>query len=474
MKKVKLLAALFTLVSPVVSTIPFSAETTVNNEETVVDETTVEVDETTVEVDETETTEDETDESVVEVESAPIVDAPTDVVGVLENVFPDEVVADAIARALNANLTDTVTEGELAGIQSLIVAAILDPTESYFVPAYELTGIQHLTGLESLRLVDTRVTDLSPIENLANLKVLEIKNFETFSVESMIEDYSPIANLVGLEKLAFGAQYGADLRFLTALTNLEVLGISDHAGTLSNTQVIGNLPSLTRLYAAGNGLDEDEVANMIAPNLVYADVSYNSIFDLSAFANVDAVNAREQFGYYIVNQFTKEELASTSSEAYVYTTNPITGIDGQALNLNTGLLGAGVEYDAAKSEIHFVTAIAENDERAFTFVSGDADLLPLPTGNVIPDSVEINDEKVEYRTNNGAEVYGANVAQAFSGTVIYKFKENRDTNDTDDSDSSTDGERLPETGINNYGTIAGSGSLALSALSMLVRKRIRK
>ncbi len=64
----------------------------------------------------------------------------------------------------------------------------------YLLGTYDLSRIEHLTGLESLTLVYNNGDDLSPISKLKNLKGLEI-------IECFFEDYSSILELENLDRL---------------------------------------------------------------------------------------------------------------------------------------------------------------------------------------------------------------------------------------------------------------------------------
>ncbi|MBC1910187.1 bacterial Ig-like domain-containing protein, partial [Listeria innocua] len=96
-------------------------------------------------------------------------------------IFPDAVLAERIRSVLGkSSIDDVVTQAELDTIVILAASGTTD-----------LSGIENLTRLVTLRLDDSSISDVSPLSNLTNLTYLNLYT-------NQISDISPLSNLTNL------------------------------------------------------------------------------------------------------------------------------------------------------------------------------------------------------------------------------------------------------------------------------------
>ena len=209
----------------------------------------------------------------------------------------------------------------LINLKTLVVEPSSVPvdTEDYIGPTIDLSPLQNLTNLTSLRLLyfslddlgplrdltkltdlllaNSSVSDLGPLENLINLEFLYLGNndigeldalskltklSELWLAENTISDLTGLQNLTSLVELNLVANNISDLEPLQDLSQLTELSLdSNNIRDLSELQ---NLPSLTSLSLSGNKI-EDVSPLQNLPNLDSLNLSYNSVSDLSAFRN---------------------------------------------------------------------------------------------------------------------------------------------------------------------------------------------
>lgn len=96
-------------------------------------------------------------------------------------------------------------------------------------------------------------------------------------------DWRSICQLSNLRKLSLVGCSLSSLAGLEALTELEVLDVSDN--DLTSLSPISGLPSLAELYAAGNALTDCSDLSELT-GLVYLDLSSNQLEDLSALTGM--------------------------------------------------------------------------------------------------------------------------------------------------------------------------------------------
>lgn len=160
-----------------------------------------------------------------------------------------------------------------------------------------------LTFIEELEINGTELKDVSPIEQLTNLKILNIsKNKIEFLPKNMgnlqkleeldmgnnkIVDISPLQNLTNLTVLFFHYNKVEDVSALKSLVNLVRLGFADNK--ISDISVIGSLPNLTIFTARINKIATLPKCFSNLKKLNHLDLSYNGISELPLLTGLSSL-----------------------------------------------------------------------------------------------------------------------------------------------------------------------------------------
>ncbi|MBC6316887.1 leucine-rich repeat domain-containing protein [Listeria grandensis] len=148
-------------------------------------------------------------------------------------IFPDSALAEAIAKKLGKQVTDTVTEADLHGIQS--INGVYDLNGKI---VSNLSGVEYLTGASSIKLTDCQISDVSPLSNLTQLTTLDLSHNE-------IKDIAPLKGLVNLTLLGLRNNQVHDLDAVTNMKDLETLVVS-----LNNVTDLSPLKGLSKVVVA--------------------------------------------------------------------------------------------------------------------------------------------------------------------------------------------------------------------------------
>ena len=216
--------------------------------------------------------------------------------------IPDPGLLAAIELALDKQPGDDVTQAEMASLKLL---------EALEFNIHNLTGLEFASNLIELRLGDNRILDISPLEGLQNLTVLDLHlnrrilnltplknltNLTWLSVRSnRIEDVSPLKNLVKLTYLNLDDNYKiSDVSPLKNLTNLRYLSLDENQ--ISDVSPLKNLTNLTFLALDDNKIpDISPLKNLT--NLRKLDLNDNkNISDISPLKNLTNLTFLELHG----------------------------------------------------------------------------------------------------------------------------------------------------------------------------------
>jgi len=165
----------------------------------------------------------------------------------------------ALASFEDANL-ETVIRGALQiGAQDDLTCAlvsgltILDNGSSAGIVSLE--GMQNLTSLTILVLIDNSITDAGPLSSLPSLQTIFLRN-------NSIRDLSPFTGLTGLGTLVLGNNSISDLSPLTGLTSLWDLDVANNS--ITDISTLAGLTGMTKLYLNGNNIrDIDALAGLL-------------------------------------------------------------------------------------------------------------------------------------------------------------------------------------------------------------------
>ncbi len=133
--------------------------------------------------------------------------------------FEDVRLEAAIRAALSVGAQDDLTCGLVSGLMAL---------NADDAGIESLVGIQNLTRLTRLGLLDNSITDISALSGLASLVGLSLDN-------NSITDISALSGLTSLTALGLGFNSISDISALSGLTSLTYLDLSSNSG-LSNIQ----------------------------------------------------------------------------------------------------------------------------------------------------------------------------------------------------------------------------------------------
>ncbi len=167
-----------------------------------------------------------------------------------------------------------------------------------------VTNLQNLTRLTSLKLWENGITDISTVAKLTNLTCLDLR------WNSITNFASPISGLTNLTSLYLGGNSISnvpnwnnlkqltllnlddnritDLRPLTNLANLNYLAASRNPR--ADFSVLPNLPGLVSLELRGNSVSNVNFLSRLS-RLGYADLAYNRISDLRPLTNLTGLNS---------------------------------------------------------------------------------------------------------------------------------------------------------------------------------------
>ena len=143
----------------------------------------------------------------------------------IEVVFPDKHLEAEVRDALGKP-EGPLTKGDLKWLDAL------DASET---EVRHLSGIEHAVNLTDLYIMDTPISDISPLALLTKLTTLMLGGND-------ISDVGPLASLTHLTDLMLGGNDINNIGPLTSLTNLTYLNLSGN-----DISYIGPLASLTNL-----------------------------------------------------------------------------------------------------------------------------------------------------------------------------------------------------------------------------------
>jgi len=123
--------------------------------------------------------------------------------------------------------------------ENLVGLAHLEHLKLFNTQVSDVTPLEGLTKLKTLELRGTQVSDLTPLASLADLEHLDL-------CDTQVSDVTPLEGLTKLKTLVLSGTQVSDLRPLASLANLEGLDLSE-------TQVSDVIPleGLTKLRLLG-------------------------------------------------------------------------------------------------------------------------------------------------------------------------------------------------------------------------------
>ena len=180
--------------------------------------------------------------------------------------IPDPYLELKIRKQLNI-YTEPLTDCDLETITS-------------FTGGYEaitnLDGLQYMLNLTSLHLEWNRITDITPLANLTQLRKIDLSN------SLLVSNIEPLSKLINLDSFIMPGAQVSDISPLRNLTQLETLDLNNQNGTpkLSDISPIADLVELNSLALGGNNIsDISALANLT--KLHYLMLNVNVISDIT-------------------------------------------------------------------------------------------------------------------------------------------------------------------------------------------------
>ena len=182
--------------------------------------------------------------------------------------IPDPSLRAALALTLGKDVETDITQADMASLESL------DAFES---------GIRNLTGLEfAINLIELRlglnaISDISPLENMTKLTVLDLHR------NQRISDVTPLSNLTNLTWLSLRGNRISDMSPLKNLTKLTYLHVAYNS--IRDVSAFEGLTNLAFLDIEAHRIsDLSPLINMT--KLTYLDFDSNWVSDLSPLENM--------------------------------------------------------------------------------------------------------------------------------------------------------------------------------------------
>lgn len=135
----------------------------------------------------------------------------------------------------------------------------------------DLTGLEKLTNLASVKLGGNKIKDLSPLKDLTDIQLLDLR-------DNNITDISPLSKLTKLQYLQLQNNHINDLKPIAGLTAMASLYLGHNE--IADLSPVSKLTGLSSLYAGFNKIkDITPVATL--KSLDTLDLQSNEIADLA-------------------------------------------------------------------------------------------------------------------------------------------------------------------------------------------------
>lgn len=151
----------------------------------------------------------------------------------------------------------------------------------------DITGIEMLTSLESLRLSGNLITDISPMANLTSLDFFYMSGLG----DNDVSDLSPLGGLVNLTYLWFDLYYSPFVNTspLSNLVHLEQLGLSFNG--ITDISFLANMSKLFWLDLIGNTSIADHSVIFTLTSLEVLKLSITNLTDISQLSSLTNLQA---------------------------------------------------------------------------------------------------------------------------------------------------------------------------------------
>ena len=187
----------------------------------------------------------------------------------IDDWMPDKALQKAVATRLGVAI-DQITKESILNLRTLVGKGF---------GIVNLTGLEYAKKLGVIWLRDNQISDVSPLQNLTSLQLLDL-------VRNQISDVSPLQNLTSLQHLDLIRNQISDVSPLQNLTSLQSLYLNDNQ--ISDVSSLQNLTSLQYLELSRNQIsDVSSLQNLTSLQSLY--LNNNQISDVSSLQNLKAL-----------------------------------------------------------------------------------------------------------------------------------------------------------------------------------------
>ncbi|MBE7150853.1 internalin, partial [Bacillus mycoides] len=204
------------------------------------------------------------------------------------------------------NLDAPITKKDLLQVKSLIVV------EAKSKGIKDISGLEYMTNLESLKLEEVKLENIQFISKLRQLKsvsityseledigpLAELEHIETLSLRNnKISDLNPLSKMKNVKILDVNSNHIKDIKPLFTVTSLKTLTVANNQISNDNLEGIEQLKNVKKLSLSNNGLTNIEHITAMK-KLVELDLSKNeleNITPLSKLSTVQALNLEENY-----------------------------------------------------------------------------------------------------------------------------------------------------------------------------------
>jgi Leucine-rich repeat (LRR) protein len=243
---------------------------------------------------------------------------------------------DDLACALLPELTDLTAEGagitSLEGVQNLTGIALLSLVDNAISDIGPVSG---LTSLRDLRLSQNQITDINAVSGLQELEVLHLSR-------NAILDTSPVSGLAKLSSLNLQYNGLTTVGPWTGLTSLFYLELMGNA--ISDLTPLTGLPALGQLGLEDNGITDITPLSALSYMTQHLGLQRNEITDISPLGGFTELNGMALTGNAVSDLTPLAGLTGLSglwlgdnSITDVSALEGLTGLDGLELSGNADL-----------------------------------------------------------------------------------------------------------------------------------------
>ncbi|MBC2328902.1 InlB B-repeat-containing protein [Listeria swaminathanii] len=262
----------------------------------------------------------------------------------INEIFPDEGVAQLVARETGKSTTSEVSQADLDGITKLNDTI----QSSRTVPMiYSLEGVEYLHNLRELAIPNHSVSDISALEGLAELRIVDIRY-------SNVSDLSPLSKSKEITHLDAIGNNISDISVFSSFSKINQVVLGEN--NISDISVLKDFPAdqFVYIYLDNNKikdisplsgkafhqltLNDNEISDVspLSTMTLYSDYAFTDNFYIDISNNhISDISPLKNTGFSKLNYFYAENQSVTSpSKTFsndLTLENSVKNIEGKAI-----------------------------------------------------------------------------------------------------------------------------------------------